>query len=195
MDMPTIGIQFEIPTWNQVYEMLVELAMKIKYANYAADIIIGIARGGLIPSRILVDLLEVPEIAIIQTAFYRDIKETMENPILKQPLVTPLEGKKVLIVDDISDSGQTLWLVKKYIQESRATDVKMATLYVKLQSALIPDFYAKDTTSWVVFPWEIKETISKTTKEKKGNRAKNREIQRLTNAGLPKQLTKKICEI
>ena len=64
------SIQYEIPTWNQIYEMLLAQAQKIQTSNFHPDIIIGIARGGLIPSRILADLLETHDFAVITIEYY-----------------------------------------------------------------------------------------------------------------------------
>ena len=59
---------------------------KIQKQNYKPDIIIAIARGGLIPARILTDLLETQELGYIQIEFYKDINKTRQEPILKQNL-------------------------------------------------------------------------------------------------------------
>ena len=87
--------QYEVPTWNQIYDMLLDQAQKIQGDGYKPDIIIGIARGGLVPARILSDLLETPELAIIQIEYYVSIAQPRQEPILKQGISTPLTGKKL----------------------------------------------------------------------------------------------------
>lgn len=184
--------EYEVPTWNQTYELLLDQAEKIR-STYQPDVIIGVARGGLVPARILTDLLEAPQVATIRIEFYTDIAQPSIQPILKQPLTIPVNGKKVLIVDDISDSGQSLKVAKQHLTEKGAAEVKIATLYAKPTTQTIPDYVEKTTERWVVFPWEIKETLRAVT-QKEGKRAANQEVAKLVKAGLPKQLTERILK-
>ena len=186
------NIEYEVPTWNQIYEMLLDQAEKIR-KTYIPNVIIAVARGGLIPARILTDLLETPQVATIRIEFYADIAQPSIQPILKQPLTVPVNGKKVLIVDDISDSGQSLKVAKQHLTEKGALEVKIATLYAKPATLTVPDFVEKTADRWVVFPWEIKETLRAVT-QKEGKRAANQEVAKLVKAGLPKQLTERILK-
>lgn len=187
----TNNTEYEVPTWNQIYDMLIDQAQEIKQISFKPDIIVGISRGGLVPTRILTDLLETPQSTTIGIEFYVGIAQRGLRPILKQPLVIPVDGKKVLLVDDISDSGQSLKLAKDYLLEKRASEVRVATLYVRTSSLVKPDFFEKESDCWIVFPWEIKETLRKVMKKYEGKRAVNQEIAKLVKAGLPKQLVEK----
>ena len=122
---------YEVPTWYQIYDMLLRQSQKIQTDNFKPDIIIGVARGGTVPSRILSDLLEVKDLAFIQIEYYDDINKTRHEPILKQCLTTHLDGKKTLLVDDISDSGISLQFAKNHLQQQKAKEIKIATLYRK----------------------------------------------------------------
>lgn len=188
------NIDYEVPTWNQIYDMLLSQAQKILTQNYKPDIIIAVARGGLIPARILTDLLETPELTTIQIEFYTDINQTRQEPTLKQTLTTTIKGKKTLLVDDIADTGKSLKLAKTHLQQQGANEIKTATLYQKPQSITTPDFYEKQTTSWVVFPWDTKETLRKIIQKQQGKRVINQEIATLVKAGLPKQLAEKLLK-
>lgn len=183
--------QYEVPTWNQIYDMLLDQAQKIQREDYKLDIIIAIARGGLVPARILSDLLGIPEIAIIQIEYYVSIAQPRQEPILKQGLSTSLTGKKTLLVDDISDSGKSLQLAKNHLQQQGAKEIKTATLYAKPQTITKPDYYEKQTSYWIVFPWDAKETVRKISQKQEGKRATSKEIAKLVRAGLPKQLAEK----
>lgn len=187
----TNNTEYEVPTWNQIYDMLIDQAQEIKQISFKPDIIIGISRGGLVPARILTDLLETPQSTTIGIEFYVGIAQRGLQPILKQPLVIPVDGKRVLLIDDISDSGQSLKLAKNYLLEKRASEVRVATLYVRTSSLVKPDFFEKESDCWIVFPWEIKETLRKVMEKYKGKRAVNQEIAKLVKAGLPKQLVEK----
>ncbi len=187
-------IQYEIPTWNQIYDMLLSQAAKIHAADYKPDVVVGIIRGGLIPARILTDLLEAPLLATIQIEFYTDIAQTKQAPTVKQALTVSVGGKKVLLVDDIADSGKSLELAKNYLQQRSAAEVKTTTLYFKPQSIIEPDFYEKQTSSWIVFPWETRETLRKIIQRQQGKRQANQEIAKLIRSGLPQHLADKLLE-
>ena len=160
---------YEAPTWNRIYEILLTQAEKIQSDNYKPDIIVGVARGGIVPACILTDLLESADFALIQIEYYSGINQTRKEPILKQCLNTPLTDKKVLLVDDVSDSGRSLKLAKNHLQEQDAKEIRIATLYTKPATITPPDYYEKQTNSWIVFPWDAKRN------SKKNHRAKRRQ--------------------
>lgn len=187
-------INYEVPTWNQIYDLLLCQAQKIQSQNYQPDIIVGIARGGLVPARILADLLETPQLGFMQVEFYVDLNQTKSEPTLKQPLTANVAGKKVLLVDDIADTGESLKLAQTHLQTQGINQIKTATLYHKPQSTTTPDFYEKQTSNWVVFPWDTKETLRKIIQKNPGKRIQNQEIAKLVKAGLPKQLTEKLLK-
>ncbi len=185
---------YEVPTWSQIYDMLLDLARKIRLDGYAPDIIVGIARGGLVPSRILADLLETRDFAIITIEYYVGIAEKKREPILKQCLHTQLTGKRVLLVDDVSDGGRSLQLAKKHLEEQCAKEIKIATVYCKPGTVTTPDYYEKETSRWIVFPWEARETLTKIGRRVEGKRALGREVANLVRAGFPKALAEKLLE-
>jgi uncharacterized protein len=187
-----LDVQYEVPTWSQIYEMLLSQAQKIQKAPFTPDIIVGIARGGLIPARIHADLLEKSELALIQVQFYLDILQTKREPTLKQSLTIDIQGKKVLLVDDIADTGRSLQFATAYLQSQSLAEIKTATLYYKPQSITKPDFYEKETINWVVFPWDTKEMLRKILQKQSGKRQANQEISKLIKSGLPKHLADKL---
>jgi len=83
--------QYEIPTWNQIYDMLLCQAQKI-CSVYNVDVVVGVARGGLVSARILADLLEAPQLCMVQVEFYVDVAKTKMKPSLKQPLSASVGG-------------------------------------------------------------------------------------------------------
>jgi hypothetical protein len=188
------NIDYEVPTWNQIYEMLLCQAKKIKTQNYKPGLIVAVARGGVVPARILSDLLETQRLSFMQIEFYTNINQTLQEPTLKQTLTTNATGKKILLIDDISDTGKSLKLAKTHLQHQGAIEIKTATLYVKPQSVTTPDFYEKQTTDWIVFPWDIKETLRRIIDNPLGKRILNQELAKLVKAGLPKQLAEKLIK-
>jgi len=156
---PRFDWEFEIPTWERIYKLLLDLALQIRTAGFKPDIIVGIARGGWPPARIMSDLLENPEIANVKAEFYLDVAETKGEPVITQPVSVTVKNKKVLIVDDVADTGKSLALVREHLKEQGAKDVKIATIYYKPWSIVTPDYFERKTRHWIIFPWEPKETV------------------------------------
>jgi uncharacterized protein len=179
---------YEVPTWSQIYDMSLCLAQKIRISGYRPQVIVGIIRGGMVPARVLADLLEVPMVATIQVEFYVNIGKTAAEPVLKQGLVASVAGKRVLLVDDIADSGKSLQLALDYLQNQGAAEIRSATLYYKPKSVVEPSFFEKETECWVVFPWETHETLREILNSHKGKRDVNHAVAKLVKSGLPQHL-------
>lgn len=191
----TANIEYEVPTWNQIYDMLLCMAQKIVCDGYKPDVIVGVSRGGVVPARVLADLLETPVLVMVQVGFYVDVARAGLEPVLKQALpALCVEGKKTLVVDDIADSGRSLQLVKAYVQKQGSLEVKTATLYAKEGSITTPDYSGKKTSRWVVYPWDAKETLQSIMRKHKGKRSAAQETAKLVKAGLPKQLAEKLLK-
>jgi hypoxanthine phosphoribosyltransferase len=186
-------IQFEAPSWKQIYKMLLKQAEKIRNNALQPDVIVGVSRGGWVSARVLSDLLENPAIASVGVEAYSRATEAERLPILTQRLSLPVNKKHVLIVDDVADSGKSLKVVKEHVLQQGAEAAKIATLYYKPWSNVKPDYYEKETSKWIVFPWDRKETVRRIIEENKGTRTR-KEIEKLTTAGLPKQLAEKFLK-
>jgi hypoxanthine phosphoribosyltransferase len=185
-------LRFEAPTWNQIYDMLLGLADRIRTDRFEADIIVGISRGGWPPARILSDLLSNPNLANVRAEFYLGFAETKEEPSLTQPLSMDVFDKRILIVDEVADTGKSLRLVREHIIEQGSKELKIVTVYYKPWSAVKPDYYAKETSDWIVFPWEIKETINRILKRSRERETSfETETKKLVKAGIPAQLVRR----
>jgi len=176
--------EFEAPTWNQIYAMLLRQAEKIRRSGFKPDIIVGVTRGGWIPARVLSDLLEISNLATVGVEFYLGVDETQNKPVLTQSVSASVTGKKALLVDEVTDSGKSLQLAKDHVLQG-AKEVRIATVYAKPFSVTKPDYYEKRTRRWVVFPWDAKETVRKIVEDKSATTV---ETGKLVKAGLPKQL-------
>jgi hypoxanthine phosphoribosyltransferase len=187
--------QFEIPTWNLIYEMLLNLAERIRKNGFKPDLIVGVSRGGWPPARVLSDLLDNPNLANVKAEFYLGVAETKGEPTLTQPVSMSVTGKKVLIVDEVADTGKSLELVKEHIIKEGACEVKIATIYHKPWSAIVPDYYGKETRRWIVFPWEIKETIRKIVKKcREKGKSIEEEAAKLVKAGISEKLVRRFLK-
>jgi hypothetical protein len=188
-------LEFEVPKWNQIYEMLLNLAEKIRKNNFKPDIIVGVSRGGWPPARVLSDLMGNPNLANVRAEFYLGVAETKDEPVLTQPVSMRVTGKKVLVVDEVADTGKSLKLVKEHIIEQGATKVKIATVYYKPWSIVKPDYYEKETSRWIVFPWETKETVRKIVRKcKEKGKPVEEEAAKLVKAGISAKLVEKFLK-
>lgn len=183
--------KFEVPTWKKIYDMLLSQAKKIRQSGFKPDVIVGITRGGWIPARVLSDLLETPDLATVRVEFYLGVAETKNEPVLTQGVSAVVTGKKALIVDDVADTGKSLKLAREHVLQQGATEVRIATVYRKPWSVIKPDYYETETSCWVVFPWETKETIRKIVEKHGDKNAIDMETAKLVKAGLPKQLAER----
>lgn len=188
-------MEFLIPSWEEIYNLCLDLSDMIREQKYEPEIIVGIARGGWIPARILSDFLGNSYTANIKIDFYRGVGETKERPIITQTISTIVEGKRVLIADDVADSGKSLKVAQEHLEQCGASQVKIATIYYKPWSIIKPDFYIKETEAWIVFPWERKEFVSKMLESFKSKGLPQDEIvKQLINTGLPEELIKRFLK-
>ena len=142
------------PSWDRIYEMLIDIALRIRSSGFKPDYIVGVSRGGWAPGRILSDLLENTHTANIKIEFYVGIGKTARKPVVTQPLTEDISKKNVLVVDDVSDTGESLKVALNHVVEKGAAGVKTVTVYYKPHSIFKPDFFADSTSDWIIFPWE-----------------------------------------
>ena len=181
--------RYEAPTWNQIYNMLLKQSEKICRSGFKPDVIVGVSRGGWLPARVLSDLLENTNLANVKAESYTGIGEAKGHPDLTQCLSADVAGKAVLVVDEVADSGRSLKLITNHVYTQGAREVKTATLYYKRCCAFKPHFYEAETDCWVVFPWEIKETLREILEVHKTDAAQTeKEIKKIAAAGVPKRL-------
>ena len=159
MVVATSNRKYEAPGWDEIYSMLLSLARQIKSSGYKPEVIVGVSRGGWPPARVMSDLLENSNIANMKVEFYKDIGVRSEKPRITQPVTSQVTGKRVLVVDDVADSGRSLKVVANHLRKKKASELKVSTIYYKPHSIFRPDFYAKTTRKWIIFPWERMEAV------------------------------------
>ena len=151
--------RFEAPSWDQVYGMLIKLAAEIKRSGFNPQVIVGVSRGGWPPARVMSDLLGNQNLANMKVVFYKDIGVRNKKPAVTQPVTSEVKGRRVLVVDDVSDSGHSLRVVSNHLRRKGARNIRVCTLYLKPHSVFVPDYYSRQTTKWVIFPWERLEAV------------------------------------
>jgi xanthine phosphoribosyltransferase len=124
-----------------------------KLKLYDPDTIVPIARGGLTLGHILSEAMNIRDVSVINSIHYDDTKKLDSFEIFNIPDLS--KAKKVLIVDDIVDSGETIVEVLKVLKQKYPTlKYKVVSLYYKTTAIFKPDFYAKEANGWIEFFWE-----------------------------------------
>ena len=145
-------------SWSAVEEAISHIAKQIK-ESHVPEVVIAIVKGGLIPARVLVDALAIEEIGFIEVKFYKGIGVAGDKPSVKSIALPQIRGKSVLVVDDVVDSGRTMQLAIDIVSAHVPRSLRSAVLYVKPWSTYIPDYYHAITDEWIIFPWEVCESI------------------------------------
>lgn len=140
--------------WEEFGQASRELATAVVESGFRADIVVAVARGGLMLAGSVAYALGTRNCGSINVEFYTDVDERLPEPVLHPPLLDApaLNGKNVLLVDDVSDSGRTLAMVVDLLKDHGAT-VRTLTLYCKPRTVLVPDYVWRDTDRWITFPW------------------------------------------
>lgn len=145
----------ELISFNEVLRLSRILARKIKASGYMPDLIVAIGRGGYVPGRLVSDFLLFNDLTSMKIEHYARAADMQEQARIKFPIPVDITEKKVLIVDDITDTGETLKLAVEYALNLKPADVRTAVLQHKTCSAFTPDFYAQKIIKWrwIIYPW------------------------------------------
>lgn len=158
------GVSYVCPTWNQMGQYTFRLAKQIIDSGESFDRVVALAKGGWTWARALVDYLGIDEISSVRFKSYQGINESSEPQII-QPLTDRINGEKILLFDEVVDSGETVKRACEYLRIMGAKNLKTASLCYKPRSSVVPDYFAFKTSAWVVFPHEIREFIEASTRK------------------------------
>ena len=152
-------------TWQGFGDACRQIAQQIADSGWMPDLIVAIARGGMLPAGAISYALGVKANGAINVEFYTGVGKTMLEPEILEPYmdISSLEGKRVLIVDDVADSGKTLKLIMDLIAKeglsigsgTAKVDARSTTIYLKPTSVIKPDYVFKQTDKWINFPWSV----------------------------------------
>lgn len=141
-------------SWEEAEDAVRRIASKMKSSGFTPDLIVGISRGGLVPARLLSDILGNRELYVIRIGFYTGVGKTAREPRILQDLPMHVKGKKILLIDDISDTGGSFRTAVEHLKSRGASEIKTASLHLKSTSSFKPDFFIYTTDAWVIYPWE-----------------------------------------
>lgn len=152
----------EILTWQEFGDASRELAGTIVADGYRPDVVVAIARGGLLLAGAIAYAMGVKSCGALNVEFYTDVETTLPEPVILPPMLDgpALTGKKVLLVDDVSDSGRTLAMVLDLLQATTGAEVRTVVLYTKPRTIQEADYTWRRTDRWINFPWSTLPVIT-----------------------------------
>lgn len=146
--------------WETYGRAARDLAVTIAESGFRPDIILAIARGGLFAAGSLGYALSVKNLYVMNLEFYTGVDERLDVPVMLPPYLdkVDLADAKILVVDDVADTGHTLKVVHEFCQDVVAESMT-AVLYEKSHSVVKCDFVWKHTDLWINFPWSTEPPV------------------------------------
>jgi len=150
----------EVLDWATYGTAIRELATIVADDGYRPEMILAIARGGLFASASLGYALSVKNIYVMNCEYYTGVDERLPVPVMLPPYVdfVDMEDAKILIADDVADTGHTLKMVHDLCVE-KVGEVRSAVLYEKSHSLVKCEYVWKRTDQWINFPWSTEEPV------------------------------------
>jgi hypoxanthine phosphoribosyltransferase len=147
-------VERERMTWDDLGNAVEDLASQIHADGFTPDAVLALARGGLPCAGALAYALGVKNMATLNVEFYTGVDERLAEPLLLPPVpdLALLRAERLLVVDDVADTGRTLALARDFCAE-HGLEVRTAVLYEKPQSVVRCDFVWRRTERWINFPW------------------------------------------
>jgi hypoxanthine phosphoribosyltransferase len=150
----------EVMSWDDLGLGSRELAEAVAADGYRPDMILGIARGGLLVAGGLGYALGVKNTFTMNVEFYTGVDERLEIPMILPPVpdLVDFHETRVLIADDVADTGATLQLVQEFCA-GKVAEVRCAVLYEKPRSTVKCEYVWRRTDRWITFPWSAEEPV------------------------------------
>jgi hypoxanthine phosphoribosyltransferase len=150
----------ELMSWDDLGSGARELAEAVAADGYRPDMVLGIARGGLLVAGAIGYALGIKNTFTMNVEFYTGIDERLEMPMILPPVpdLVDFAETKVLIADDVADTGATLKLVQEFC-EGKVAEVRCAVLYEKPHSTVKCEYVWRRTDSWITFPWSAEDPV------------------------------------
>ncbi|VEB39567.1 xanthine-guanine phosphoribosyltransferase [Legionella sainthelensi] len=150
-----------IVSLEEVYVASYKLALLIMRSPYIFDTVIAIARGGFPIARFICDFLNIHHLGSVQIRHYTAGATELEQMHIIAPVNIQVEGKKILLLDDVNDTGKTLITAHDYIQTMHPTLLKTAVIHEKPNTLFQVDFVAEKITEWkwLIYQWAVTEDV------------------------------------
>ena len=152
--------ELEVLTWPAYADAARDLARAVADDGYRPDLILAIARGGLLIAGSVSYALGVKNLHVINVEYYTGVNERLDFPVILPPPLNlvDLAAAHLLVVDDVADTGHTLALVRDFCLPQVA-ELRCAVLYQKPQSVIDCDYVWRRTDRWIDFPWSAQAPV------------------------------------
>lgn len=143
-------------SWEDIEMLAAQLAREVKVSGFKPDYIVGIAMGGLVPLALVAEKLKIQNAATISARSYDEKTKKRGKLVISHVPRLKASGKKILLIDEIADTGETFRDVSKVLKEKcGSTHIKTAAIVVNTTRCRFPpDFSVMNVDRWVVFPWD-----------------------------------------
>ncbi|MFB6091147.1 MAG: phosphoribosyltransferase [Halobellus sp.] len=151
-----------ITNWEYIYGLCRDVADQVKAAEFEPDVVVALARGGWFAGRCICDFLGLDDLTSLKMEHYVGTAQKSDEPEVRYPMPEgSVEGKDVLIIDDIADTGGSIERAYEYVTDRAAGEVRTATLQLLQTSAFEPDFVGErlEEWTWIVYPWNFIEDM------------------------------------
>ena len=158
--MPSASFACAIMSWELFNELAKKVAEKMREDDYRPDFMVGLARGGWVLSRVLCDYLGIKDLVSLKVEHW-GVTATPEGMAqIKYPIDIDLTGRNVVVVDDITDTGESMKVAIEHIKKLNPKKLRTAALRNIEGSSFTPDYFGDEITwRWVVFPWNFVEDM------------------------------------
>lgn len=150
-------VRTKLVTWEEVHDWAFRLARLIEDSGWRPDVVVAVARGGYVPARLVCDVLDIHDLLSVQVLHWGRAAEITAKAHVKYPVPVKLEGKKVLIIDDICDTGDSLIVARKHLEEAAApAEIRTGVMqWISSVAKIKPDYYVEEVKDWVwyQYPW------------------------------------------
>jgi len=146
--------------WNMFYGLAKKVAEKINESGYQPNVIVGLARGGWVLARVLCDFVGVKDLVSLKVEHWGVTATPDGTAKIKNEIHMDLKGKNVLVVDDLTDTGESMCIAVDYIKSLKPAQIRTASLQ-HITGAKFKSDYIGDEISWVwvIFPWNFTEDL------------------------------------
>ena len=151
----------DLVTWNEFYDLAKSLSRLIKSSGWRPDLVVAIGRGGYVPARVVCDFLVFDLLTSMKIEHWGIGAQKRDEAMVRFPLATGVSGQKILIVDDVTDTGDTLTTAVGYVESLGPKETRTAVLQHKISSEFEPDYYSEKITEWkwIIYPWAVHEDL------------------------------------
>jgi len=150
-------MEFLFLSWQKFQTVCFFTAKKIMAKRLVFDRLVAISRGGLVVSRLFSDYLDLP-ISPFTIVSYTGFGKH-KKPKVVEGLKADIKGEKILLVDEVADTGETFLTGIDYLGQFKPAKIMTAAPFIKERTKYKPDFWQLKTKKWIVFPYDIKETV------------------------------------